>query len=123
VLSFKNGALIAIAAGSLFAAACEKSKEKKPEPAAETKPGEAKPGVAPADMKDPKDMKTAPAKPGEKTSKIHCMGVNACKGQGECKTANNGCAGQNGCDGKGFIDMAEEDCKAKGGSVMTATKM
>jgi hypothetical protein len=88
VLNFKNGALIAIAAGSLFAAACKKSEEKK--------------------------LDTA----GEKTAKVHCMGVNSCKGQSACQTANNACAGQNGCSGKGFLEMAEADCKAKGGTVM-----
>jgi hypothetical protein len=98
VLNFKNGALIAIAAGSLFAAACKKADEKKADNAGETKAGATK-----AD---------------EKTAKVHCMGVNSCKHQGACKTANNDCAGQNGCGGKGFVDLAEEDCKAKGGSVM-----
>jgi heat-inducible transcriptional repressor len=35
-----------------------------------------------------------------------------------CKTAANACAGQNGCKGQGFVDMTEEECKAKGGSVV-----
>jgi hypothetical protein len=45
----------------------------------------------------------------------HCMGANACKGQGACKTANNACKGQNACKGKGVMEMSKEDCaKAKG---------
>jgi len=107
VLNFKNGALIAIAAGSLFAAACKKADEKKPDNAGEMKPGD-KAGV----------MKAGDMKPDEKTAKVHCMGVNSCKGQGACKTANNDCAGKNGCGGKGFVEMAEADCTAKGGTVM-----
>jgi hypothetical protein len=27
--------------------------------------------------------------------------MNACKGQGGCKTGNNGCGGKNDCKGKG----------------------
>ncbi|MGR8979835.1 MAG: BufA2 family periplasmic bufferin-type metallophore, partial [Gammaproteobacteria bacterium] len=26
-------------------------------------------------------------------AKVHCGGINACKGQSECKTANNACKG------------------------------
>ena len=33
--------------------------------------------------------------------KIHCQGVNACKGKGGCKTGDGGCAGKNSCKGKG----------------------
>jgi hypothetical protein len=50
-------------------------------------------------------------------AKIHCEGVNACKGKSACSTASNGCAGQNGCKGKGWVEMSEKDCKAKGGKV------
>lgn len=52
--------------------------------------------------------------------KAHCSGVNACKGKGGCKSADNGCKGQNGCKGKGWMSMSEKDCKAKGGTVMPA---
>ena len=44
--------------------------------------------------------------------KIHCEGVNACKGKSDCKTANNACKGQNACKGKGYVSMSEKDCKA-----------
>lgn len=44
--------------------------------------------------------------------KIHCEGVNACKGKTDCKTAMNACKGQNACKGKGFEAMSDKDCKA-----------
>jgi hypothetical protein len=52
-----------------------------------------------------------------KGGKVHCQGVNACKGKGGCKSADNACKGQNGCKGKGWTDMTEKACKAKGGTV------
>jgi hypothetical protein len=36
-----------------------------------------------------------------KAAKHDCKGLNACKGQGGCKTGDNGCAGKNSCKGKG----------------------
>jgi hypothetical protein len=51
-------------------------------------------------------------------SGVHCMGVNACKGQGACKSASNACKGQNACKGKGMTMMgSEKECADKGGSV------
>ena len=55
--------------------------------------------------------------------KVACFGVNACKGQGACKTASNACKGQNACKGKGFIELTKADCKAKGGKIMMGDKM
>jgi hypothetical protein len=43
-------------------------------------------------------------------AKIHCAGVNACKGQSACKSANNACKGQNSCKGKGFLEMTAKEC-------------
>lgn len=51
------------------------------------------------------------------TTTIHCKGVNACKGQGSCKTADNACKGQNSCKGKGILEMSKEDCEKQGGTV------
>jgi len=52
--------------------------------------------------------------------KIHCAGINGCKGHAECATpGGNGCAGMNSCKGKGWVSTTEADCKAKGGTVMT----
>jgi hypothetical protein len=42
--------------------------------------------------------------------KIHCAGVNACKGQSACKSATNACKGQNSCKGKGFLEMTQKEC-------------
>jgi hypothetical protein len=43
-------------------------------------------------------------------AKIHCTGVNACKGQSACKSANNACKGQNSCKSKGFLEMTRKEC-------------
>lgn len=51
------------------------------------------------------------------SAKIHCQGVNGCKGKSACSTASSGCAGQNACKGKGWVEMSEKECKAKGGTV------
>jgi hypothetical protein len=59
----------------------------------------------------------ASAKAGDK---IHCQGVNACKGKGSCHSADNACKGQNGCKGKGWTEMSEKACKDKGGTVAAA---
>ena len=44
-------------------------------------------------------------------AKTHCTGVNACKGQSACKSANNACKGQNACKGHGFLEMTQKECK------------
>ena len=45
-------------------------------------------------------------------AKIHCAGVNACKGQSACKSASNACKGQNSCKGQGFLEMTKKECQA-----------
>lgn len=50
-------------------------------------------------------------------AKVHCMGVNACKGQSACKTANSSCKGQNACKGQGFLEKTKAECDAAGGKV------
>lgn len=50
-------------------------------------------------------------------AKVHCQGVNGCKGKGSCHSSANSCAGKNGCKGKGWVEMSEKECKAKGGTV------
>jgi hypothetical protein len=45
-------------------------------------------------------------------AKVKCEGVNSCKGQSACKTANNACKGQNSCKGKGFLEMTQAKCDA-----------
>jgi uncharacterized membrane protein len=45
-------------------------------------------------------------------AKVKCSGVNSCKGQSACKSANNSCKGQNSCKGTGFKMMTQADCDA-----------
>lgn len=49
--------------------------------------------------------------------KVHCYGVNSCKGHGACKTASNDCKGKNACKGQGFVSLTKADCTAQGGSL------
>lgn len=50
----------------------------------------------------------------DEQGKIHCEGVNSCKGKGDCKSAKNSCEGKNSCKGQGFLEMTPEQCeKAK----------
>ncbi len=50
-------------------------------------------------------------------AQVKCFGVNACKGQNDCKTASNACKGQAACKGEGFKMMTEKACKDAGGTV------
>jgi hypothetical protein len=54
---------------------------------------------------------------GAAEAKVHCQGINACKGHGECGGASHDCAGKNECKGKGWVSASEADCKAKGGTI------
>jgi len=92
----RTGTMIALAAGSLFVAACSKGESKS----------------------------TMPAAGGEKTATaVACMGINSCKGQGSCKSAKNACKGQNSCKGEGVVEAASaEDCTKQNGTVMAAEK-
>ena len=46
---------------------------------------------------------------------VKCFGLNACKGNGSCKSTANGCKGQNACKGMGVSMMSKSKCLAKGG--------
>ncbi len=48
---------------------------------------------------------------------VHCYGVNKCKGNNDCKSADNACKGKTSCKGKGFVSMSKEACDAVGGKV------
>jgi hypothetical protein len=110
----RTGTMIALTSASLFAAACTKSKDAPPADKMEARqPAAADPPAAPAGQ-------TAPAGQPEKVAKVHCGGVNTCKGQSGCMTDKNSCAGQNGCKGQGFIELTADDCQAKGGKVLAA---
>jgi uncharacterized membrane protein len=52
-----------------------------------------------------------------KEAKVHCYGVNECKGKGACGTADHTCAGQNACKGKGWIALSDKECQERGGTV------
>jgi len=108
--SIRTGTMIALASATLFAAACTKSKDAPP-PADKMEAREpAKPAAA-------APAAGTPAQP-EKVAKVHCGGVNECKGKSGCQTANNACAGQNGCKGQGYIELTAEDCQSKGGKIV-----
>lgn len=63
--------------------------------------------------------KAAPKKDAKVAAKVKCLGVNECKGKGECGDAKgNSCAGTNECKAKGWIQISEKECKAKGGSIL-----
>lgn len=48
--------------------------------------------------------------------KVHCYGVNKCKGVGDCGGPGHSCANQNECKRKGYLDMDKELClKIDGG--------
>src|SRR6266540_3866154 len=53
--------------------------------------------------------------PAGENNAVHCTGINACKGQTECKTANNACKGHNSCKGQGWLTTSsEKECTDKG---------
>lgn len=66
---------------------------------------------------------SAPLQMAAEGAKGHCMGANACKGQGACKTASNECKGLNGCKGKGFLEMTKEECSKIEGATFEPVKM
>jgi len=50
---------------------------------------------------------------------VKCSGINSCKGQSKCATANSACAGQNSCKGQGWLPTAtEKECTDKDGKVL-----
>jgi len=52
--------------------------------------------------------------------KVHCYGVNKCKGTGDCGGKAHSCAGQNACKGQAWISMDEDDCLRLEGGRLTA---
>jgi len=49
---------------------------------------------------------------GAEEAKVQCTGVNSCKGQSACKSANNECKGMNSCKGQGFLELTKKECDA-----------
>jgi uncharacterized membrane protein len=60
---------------------------------------------------------SSPALAKGQEAKVHCYGVNSCKGTSDCKTAHNDCRGQNDCKGHGFKELTEQQCAKAGGSL------
>lgn len=54
--------------------------------------------------------------------KVHCSGINTCKGTSDCATAENKCKGQNVCKGHGFITTKASECLAKDGKIIDLNK-
>lgn len=68
--------------------------------------------------KEKKD-KGMKGKKADGAEKVNCMGVNACKGKGECGVdGKHGCAGANACKGQGWVTLAKKACDAKKGTVV-----
>ena len=42
--------------------------------------------------------------------KVHCYGINKCKGTGDCGGKGHSCAGQNACAGQGHINLPKDVC-------------
>ena len=53
---------------------------------------------------------------------VHCYGVNACKGQSDCKSGNHDCKGMNACKGQGFKDLTAKACTSQHGSLTPPAK-
>lgn len=50
---------------------------------------------------------------------VKCYGINGCKAQSSCATANNSCKGLNSCKGKGWIETTNaEACIVAGGTIV-----
>lgn len=54
--------------------------------------------------------------------KVHCSGINTCKGTSDCATAENKCKGQNVCKGHGFVSTKAGECLAKDGKIIDLNK-
>jgi uncharacterized membrane protein len=50
-------------------------------------------------------------------AKVHCYGINNCKGQNDCKSLFSSCKGQSACKGKGFKDVTLKECRDMGGKL------
>ena len=51
------------------------------------------------------------------SDKVHCYGLNSCKGQADCKSGSNSCKGLNACKGQGFKGIAAKECLDKNGVI------
>ena len=58
----------------------------------------------------------------EDAAKVHCYGVNKCKGTGDCGGKGHSCAGENACKGQGYLEIDEETCLKIEGGRLTSEK-
>jgi hypothetical protein len=62
---------------------------------------------------------TAMAQDKAQAEPVKCAGLNACKGKGSCKSANNDCKGKNACKGHSFVETkSAQECNQRGGQVV-----
>ena len=54
--------------------------------------------------------------------KVHCSGINSCKGTASCAGGGHGCKGQNSCKGQGWVEASAKECADKGGKIMKEDK-
>src|SRR5271154_6656970 len=52
------------------------------------------------------------------SDKVHCSGINDCKGKGACKGGASSCKGMNDCKGKGWVETTDKECTTKKGKVV-----
>ncbi len=57
--------------------------------------------------------------PAQATDEVHCYGINACKGKGDCGGKGHSCAGENACKGKGYLKLDKETCLKIQGARLT----
>ncbi|MFI5348935.1 MAG: hypothetical protein ACHQ2Z_05280 [Elusimicrobiota bacterium] len=76
--------------------------------------------AAPKGGDQPMPVKKAPSK--KAAGKVHCFGINSCKGKSECAVeGKSGCTGKNECKGQGWISVSSaKKCTAKKGTVVGA---
>lgn len=105
--TFKNSMVVEAALAGLFAAAL------------------VGPALAQDAMKKDDGMKDKPA-PMKKDAgskkgaeKVHCFGINSCKGKSECAVdGKSQCNGQNACKGQGWTSLSRKACGKKKGTVI-----
>jgi len=91
----------AVTAAALFVAGCSKGGEAQEAASPTPEPAGAVPAAEPS------------------ADGVKCLGINECKGQGQCAVPNgHSCAGQNECKGKGWIKVGKAECDTKGGTVL-----
>ena len=60
--------------------------------------------------------------PSGEGEKVHCYGINKCKGTGDCSGKGHQCAGHNTCAGKGHINLPKDLCLRIRGGHLTPKK-